>query len=95
MQRLGRIGIGDAQRVAAAPVKGLFEMQDLSALLAVPLAQVAAHLPVEGDLHRVLDRERAALDEKIVRVRRRRRGARQGFDELGEVGGVKVGVCDL
>ena len=49
-----------------------------------PCGQVLAHLPVEGGLQRVLDRQRAALDEEeVLGGTRGRHGAREGLDELG------------
>ena len=65
---LARVGgVGERQRVAGAAVEGLAEVEHLVALLARDaLGEVAAHLPVEGRLERVLDAERAARDEERV-----------------------------
>ena len=60
-----------------------------------PGRQVLAHLPVERHLEGVLDRERAALDEEQVVAQGLRHRAREGLDELGQVGGVDVGVGRL
>ena len=52
------IGVGERERVAAAAVEGLAEVQDLLSLVAGYAARaVAPGLPVEGDLQRVLDGE--------------------------------------
>src|SRR5213076_3439131 len=52
--------------VAAAPMKGAAEMQNLCAAFAVARCHVFAHLPVHRRLQTIFDRERAAFDEKIT-----------------------------
>ena len=86
------IGVGERQRVAAAAVEGLAEVQDLRAALAghAPRA-VAPHLPVEGRLERVLDAEGAALDEERVLEVRGHGDARQRLHERRVLDGVDVG----
>ena len=64
---LARVRVGEGEGVAAAAVEGLAEVDHRAALLAGDaLGLVAPHLPVERDLERVLDAERAALDEERV-----------------------------
>jgi hypothetical protein len=53
-------------------VKRLLKVQNLAALLAMALDQVAPHLPIERHLHSVFDGQRAAFHEEVVRVSRRR-----------------------
>ena len=60
---------------------------------AVP--EVLPHLPIEGGLHRVLDRERPALDEEVVRELRGSRGLCQRVHELRQVRSVEIGIADL
>ena len=67
---LARIGVRQAHGVAAATVKRVAEMQDLGAAFAAAGRHVLAHLPIHRGLERVLDRERAAFDEKIALERR-------------------------
>jgi hypothetical protein len=56
---------------------------------------VVARLPVEGGLERVLDRERAALDQEQVRQRRVAEDPLEGGHEVRELRGVDVGVRRL
>ena len=60
-----------------------------------PCGLVPAALPVERDLERVLDGERAALDEEQVRQRRVAQHPRERGDEVGVRGGVDVRVGRL
>ena len=93
---LHRIGVGDRERVAAATVEGVFEVQDLLALVAgLAGGAVLLHLPVEGRLHGVFDGEGSAVDEEEVGQLGGRRGARQRVDELRHVARVVVGVRHL
>ena len=93
--RLARIGIRQAHGVAAAPVKGVTEMQDLRPAFAASCRHVLAHLPVHRGLERVLDRKRAAFDEEIAVERRQAGDAREGLDKFGVVLRVDIGVRDL
>jgi hypothetical protein len=87
---IGRVG--EAQRVAAAAVEGLAEMEDLGALLALSSRQVLADLPVEGGLEGVLHRQGASVDpEEVGQVVRCGRGTK-GLHPLREGLGVDVRV---
>ncbi len=93
---LARIGgVGERQGVAAAAVECLAKVEDLRTDLAPPGGEVLAHLPVEGHLERILDRQRAAFDEEEVLAKGLGDGAREGLHELGHEGGVDVGVRRL
>ena len=60
-----------------------------------PGGLVLPALPVEGDLERVLDRQRPALDEEQVRERRVAEHPDERLDELRVRGGVHVRVGRL
>ena len=61
-------GVGERERVAGAPVKGLLEVEHLVAtLLAIAAHEVLAHLPVEGRLEGVLDAQGAAGHQEEMR----------------------------
>ena len=93
---LDRVGVGDRQRVAAAAVERAGEVQDLRAEAGRPArGLVAAGLPVEGGLERVLDGQRAALDEEGPRQLVLAQHAVQRAHELRVVGRVDVGVRGL
>ena len=61
----------------------------------MPRALVVPALPVEGDLERVLDRQRAAVDEEQVRQGRVAEHAGEGLDEARHRHRVDVGVARL
>ncbi len=93
---LDRVGVGERQGVAGAAVERLAQVDDLLALLAGdPLRAIAAHLPVEGGLERVLDPERPALDEEGVLQVRRLRQAAEDVDEPRVLDVVEVGERGL
>ena len=93
---LVRVGVGQRQRVAAAAVEGAAQVQHLGAERGVDAARlVEPALPVEGDLERVLDGQRAAVDEEQVRQRRIAEHPREGVDEAGHRHAVDVGVARL
>ena len=90
--RLDRVGVREGERVARAPVEGLPEVQDLLALdPRDSLRPVPAHLPVEGRLERVLDAQRAALDEEGVAHVGGHRQAAEHVHEPRELDAVEVG----
>jgi hypothetical protein len=64
----------------------------VAALLRVTLAEVAADLPVERRLERVLDAECAARDQEQMRQVIGHREARERVDELGELDRVDVRI---
>ena len=77
-------------------MEGLAEVDDLVAELPdVPLPEVLADLPVEGDLEGVLHGQGPALDEEqVVEVLGQGQPA-EGVHELGHLHGVEVRVGDL
>ncbi len=98
VHRLARVGgVRQGEGVAGPPVEGLLEVDDLLPHLPpVPLPEVLAHLPVEGGLQRVLDADRAPLDEEEVRgVARRNGDPRERLDEPGHLLRVDVAVGGL
>ena len=93
---LDRVGVGEREGVAGAAVERLAQVDDLLALLpGDPLGAVAAHLPVEGGLERVLDPERAAFDEEGVLHVRGLRQPPEDVDEPGVLDVVEVGERGL
>ncbi len=93
LSRVG--GVGEAERVARAPVEGLLEVDDLGALLGKALFEVLAHLPVEGRLEGVLHGQGAAVDpEQVGQVGRCGLGG-EGLHPVRVGGGVDVRVGGL
>ena len=91
---LDRVGVGQRHRVAGPAVERLAQVQHPGAERGVdPVRPVPPRLPVERDLERVLDRERAALDEEQVGERRVAQHPGEGVDEAGHRDGVDVGVA--
>ncbi len=86
--------VGQAHRVARAPVEGLLEVQhdQVVHVLVQARAPELARLPVEGDLERVLDRQRTARDPEVVREARRRHARAEGLDEGRHLARVEVRV---
>ncbi len=76
-------------------MKGALEVENLSPALAMALGHVLTHFPIHRRLEAVLDREGAALDEKVLFERRQTRNACKYFDKLGIILRVNIGVCDL
>ena len=93
---LGRVGVGQRHRVTGPAVERARQVQHLGAEIpGTARCLVAAALPVEGRLERVLDRQGAPLHEEQVRQRRITEHPGEGFDELREVGRVHVRVGRL
>src|SRR5690606_7105698 len=75
---------------------GVLEVHDLRAELGrAAVRLVVPGLPVERDLERVLDGERAAVDEEQVRQGRVAQHAGERLDEAGHLDRVDVGVRRL
>src|SRR5829696_7851784 len=75
-------GIGQRQRVTAPAVERVAQMQDPGPQLTGATRRlVLPALPVEGHLERVLDRQRAALDEEQMRKAWIAQHPGEGFDE--------------
>ena len=90
---LVRVRVGQRQRVAAAAVERPAQVQHPGAQFRVDAAGlVVPALPVEGDLERVLHRERAAVDEEQVRQHGVAEHPGERLDEAGHRHGVDVGV---
>ena len=95
-RHLVRVGVGQRQRVAAAAVEGAAQVQHLGAERRIePAGLVEPALPVERHLERVLDGERATVDEEQVRQRRIAEHPRERVDEAGHRHAVDVGVARL
>ena len=90
------VGVGQRQRVAAAAVEGAAQVQHLGAEVGVdPARLVEPALPVERHLQRVLDGERAAVDEEQVRQRGIAEHPGERVDEARHRHAVDVGVARL
>lgn len=90
------VGVGERERVTAAAVEGPGQVQHPGAEPGVPaVGLVPAALPVEGALERVLDGQRAALDEEQVRQLGIAEHPLERRHELGQLHGVEVGVRRL
>ncbi len=83
MIRLARVGVRQAQRVAASPVKGVFEMEDFRAARTVPRRQVLAHLPIHCCFEGVFHRQCPAFDKKVAFQRRQSHHAVKRLHEAG------------
>src|SRR5581483_1313136 len=93
--RLTRIGIRQAHGVTAAAMKSPTEMQNLCSSFSTAGSHVLSHLPVHRCLQTILDRQRAALDEKITLQPRETDHALKGLDKFGVAVGVNVRVGDF
>jgi len=81
---------------AAAAVKRTAQVQHCSAKRRVDATGlVVPALPVEGDLERVLHRQRTTLDEEQMRQRRVSQDSGKGLDEVGHRHRIDVGVAGL
>jgi hypothetical protein len=87
-----RVGIRQAHRVAASPVEGALEMDDLGPAFAASGGQVLPNLPVHGGFERVFHREGTAFDEEVTLQRRHAYDARKFMDERGVLHGVNVRI---
>ena len=76
-------------------MEGALEMDDFGAAFAATGGQVLAHLPIHRGLERVLDRERAALDEEVSVQRRQTDDAPERLHETRVTFRVNVRVGDL
>ncbi len=97
------VGVGDGERVAAAPVEGFVEVHYLCALASVvgfagcdfALLHELLYLPVHRDLEGVFDGERAVVDEEYVVVALGHGDFAEGFYEVGHFLRIDVGVGDF
>ena len=95
-RRLGRIGIGQRQRVPAAAVESPRQMHHLGAQGGIaPVRLVVAALPIEGRLERVLHRQRPTLHEEQVRQGRVAEHPDERLHELAQVRRVDIRVGRL
>ena len=94
---LARVGVRQAQRIAAAPVEGALEVDDFGPAFAASGGEVLPDLPVHGGLEGVLDGEGAAFDEEVTVQRRHAHHAGEVTDERGVLDGIniRVGHFDL
>ena len=92
---LARVGVGQAHRVTGTTVERMFEMDDLRATFAMTGSDVLANLPIHRSLEGVLDRERAAINEKVAGQFRQRDDARERFDERGKLRRVHIRIGNL
>ena len=94
---LAGVGVRQAQRIAAAPVEGALEVDDLGPALAASGSEVLPDLPIHGGLEGVLDGQGAAFDEEVTVQGRHAHHAGEVMDERGVLDGidVRVGHLDL
>ena len=90
------VGVGQRERVAAAAVERALQMQHPGPEVRVEATGlVEPALPVECHLERILDGQRAAVDEEQVRQRGVPEHPRERVDEARHRHGVDVGVARL
>src|SRR5215469_16533356 len=93
---LGRVGVGQRDRVTGPAVERTRQVHHLGAESpGTPRCLVAAALPVESRLERVLDRQGTPFHEEQVRQCRITEHPGEGLDEVREVGRVHVRVGRL
>jgi hypothetical protein len=94
---LARVGVCQAQRVAAAPVEGAYEVDDFGPALAASGGEVLPDLPIHGGLEGVLDGQGAAFDEEVTLKGRHAHHAGEVTDKSGVLNSIdiRVGHFDL
>src|SRR4029453_13654744 len=93
--RFTRIGVGEAHRVTAAPMKRAPEMQNLRAASPRTWGHVFAAFPIHPCLQTILPRKRAALDEQITLERRQTDDALKRRYKFSVAGRVNIRICNL
>ena len=76
-------------------MEGAPEMQNFGPTFATTGRHVFAHFPIHRRFQRVLDRERATLDQKVTIKRRESGHARKRVDKFGITFRINIGVCDF
>ena len=95
VQNLAWVGIRQAHCVARATVERMIEMDDFGAAFTMTGGDVLPPLSIHGGLESVLERERAAINEKVVRQFRQRNDARERFEERSKLRRVVIGFGSL
>src|ERR1043166_9689077 len=92
---LAWVGVGEAQRVAAASMKRALEMDDCRPAISTPGGDVFAHLPIHRGFEGILDGEGAAFDEEVTLQWYQAGHAREGGKDLRHVTEIHIRVGDF
>src|SRR6185436_9212779 len=93
--RLARVGIGQAHRVTAAPMKSASEMQNLRAAFAVTCGHVLPDFPIHRGFQTILHRKSAAVDEQVTLERWQTDDTLEGRYEFSVTSRINIRVGNL